>query len=147
MQRAGFETYFPQYLMIWRDRQRQVRPLFPRYTFVRFDSANQPWSMVVRDPGGQELGQMMVEPTTRRPYTIPDAVIDALLAEAAPDRIIYPPEPRIMHRGDVGRVTVGPLAELSGICSRTSRDRVWLLLNILGRRSEVQFDRDSVEIL
>ena len=147
LKRAGFETYFPQFLMTWRDRQKKIRPLFPRYTFVRFDENVDAYSLVIRDSCGQEVGRLMTEPTTKRPYTIPTSVVDTLLAQAAPDGVIYPPQPRIMQRGDTGKVNGGPLDGFAGICSRTSRDRVWLLLEILGRRSEVQFDRSSVEFV
>lgn len=147
MQRAGFETYFPQFQMVWRDRQKFIRPLFPRYTFVRFDAATDPYKLVIRDSMGQEVGKLMVEPTTRKPYTISDAIVETLLAQAGPDGVIYPPQPRQLQRGDTGRVKDGALEAFTGICSRTSRDRVWLLLEIMGRRSEVQFDRDAVEIV
>lgn len=143
---AGFQTFLPRYQMVWRDRTKVIRPLFPRYTFVRFNAAADPWRIVVRDRVGREAGEMMLDPTTRRPHAIPDAIVDALMAQTAADGVIYPPEPRQMRRGDVGKVLAGPLAEFSGICSRTTKDRVWLLLSILGRPSEVGFARDVVEL-
>lgn len=143
---AGFQTFFPRYQMVWRDRTKVVRPLFPRYTFVRFDSATAPWRIVVRDRFGREAGQLMLEPTSRRPLDIPDAVVDALLAQTAIDGVIYPKVPRIMLQGDAGRVLDGPLSGFQGICSRTSKDRVWLLLAVMGGSREVDFSRELVEI-
>src|SRR4051812_16115725 len=59
MQRAGFETCFPQYEMVWRDRQRVIRPLFPCYTFARFDALHDPWQFVVKDRVEREVGTVM----------------------------------------------------------------------------------------
>ena len=137
----GLETYIPLESFTRADRTRVIRPLFPRYTFARGAA----WRIVVRNGAGEEVGQIMRNPASLKPMTVPDAVIDALLAQCGPNRVIYPPPAREMHRGDRGKVLQGPLAAFSGICSRTSRERVWLLLDVMGRR-EVSFARSAVEI-
>ena len=88
-----------------------------------------------------------MSPTTRMPENIPDAVVGHLRRQCAKDGVIYPAEPRQMHRGDRGSVLGGPLASFAGICTRTSRDRVWLLLAVMGGQTEVGFRRDAVELV
>ena len=147
MKRAGFETFLPRYQMVWRDRTKVIRPLFPCYTFAKFDAAQDPWTFVVRNHVEREVATIMIERTTRRPLTIPSHLVEQLQAQTAADGVIYPPEPRQMHRGDRGNVLDGPLAQFSGICSRTSKDRVWLLLSMLGGQTEVGFKREAVELV
>lgn len=143
LRRSGFDTFLPRYEMVWRDRTRIVRPMFPRYTLVRFDVVHDVWSRFIDDEHGRQVGAVMIS-ASFRPLTVPDAIVDALLAQTAADGVIYPPQPRQMRRGDLGRVAGGPLAEFQGICARTSKERVWLLLDILGRKSEVGFARADV---
>lgn len=142
----GFETYLPLYLKVRPDRSRVIQPLFPRYTFVRLDVDRDPWRAVVRSRAHSEVGQLILNPATRRPVSVPDAAIEKLLGQCDANRVIYPGSEREMRRGDRGTVLHGPLAQFSGICSRTSRDRVWLLLSIMGRQSEASFERGAVEI-
>ena len=144
LRESGLETYFPLECYTRADRSKVIRPLFPRYTFARIPGGF-PWRQTVRDHARQEVAQMMRSPSGL-PLTVPDAVIGALLAQCMPNRVMYPPDPREMRRGDVGMVLQGPLAQFHGLCSRTTRDRVWLLLDILGRKSEVSFTRPQVEI-
>lgn len=145
LKRQGYESYLPLYEVVWRDRTKIIRPLFPRYTFVRF-SADAAWRSVIRDSVGQEVGTLMLSLTSRRPLVVPDAVIQSLQSQAEADGVIYPTRPRELQAGDMGRVISGPLAEFSGICARAARDRVWLLLTMFGREQTVPFRREDVEI-
>ena len=148
LRRLGFEVYLPlQCKRISRDEQRIV-PIFPRYLFARFDARAVSWGRdALQRVSDRELGRFILSPSTRLPAAIPDGVVNALLAQCEANRVIYPPAPREMRRKDAGRVTEGPCRDFVGICSRTSRDRVWLLLNMLGRETEIEFRRDAVEIV
>ncbi len=124
------------------ERERLNRPLFPRYLFV----TAYPW-LVVRDAGGQELGQVLTSPTTRKPLVLPAGLVDGLMAQCGPGGVFHPPEPREVRRKDMVRVEEGPFSQFSGIVQRTTRERVWILLNLFGRASEVPFTRDQVELV
>jgi transcription antitermination factor NusG len=91
-------------------------------------------SSVLRSPSGAAL-------------RVPWPVMTLLLGQCAVDGVIYPPEPREVTRKDVVRVDEGPLAGFTGICQRTTRDRVWILLSLFGRQSEVGFTREQVELI
>lgn len=150
LRRMGMETYLPLQIERWHGQDRHIVVVFPRYTFARFDVNAVEWGReAILRQGCGEVGRFLLSSTTRMPAPL-DArgvsLIEGLRSEADKDGVIHPPEPRQMRRGDTGRVLAGPLAEFSGVCSRTSRDRVWLLLEILGRKSEVGFSRDAVEM-
>ncbi len=144
--RAGFETLFPRFQLTRRSRHKEIRPLFPRYTFVRFDWKTDPWKRTVRDHIQREVGEMMVS-SVMRPLVVPDRVVEELRSQMAVDGVIYPPEPRQMRRGDVARPLTGPFVGFTGICSLTSKDRVTLLLSLFGRSTPVEYKREDVELV
>ena len=124
------------------ERERVIRPLFPRYCFVK----DYPW-LVVRNAGGEEMGQVLVSPASRRPVALPGGLVEHLMAQCSPGGVMRSPEPREVTRKDTVRIEVGPFADFTGICQRTTRERVWILLNLFGRPSEVPFTRDQVELI
>jgi transcription antitermination factor NusG len=144
---SGFETFFPRYQMVWRDRQRCIRPLFIGYTFARFDAALDPWTFVVKDHYDREVATVMCDRTTRKPFIMPDRVVDLLRSQMADDGVIYPAKKRQLEKGDLGKVEGGPFASFTGVCQRTHKERIWMLLNILGHQREVEFRRDAVELV
>jgi transcription antitermination factor NusG len=105
-----------------------------------------PW-LVVRDAGGQELARVLTNPTTRKPLVMPPGAVEALMAQCGTDGLMHPPEPREARRADHVKVEEGPFVGFSGIVQRTTRERVWILLNLFGRQSEVPFTRDQVELI
>lgn len=148
LRRLGMETYLPLQLERWHGADRHITAVFPGYTFARFDVNAVEWGRdAVSQQGCGDVGRFLMSPTTRMPASIPDAAVDALRGQCAGDGVIYPAEPRQMRRGDRGSVLGGPLASFAGICTRTSRDRVWLLLSVMGGQTEVGFRRDAVELV
>jgi transcription antitermination factor NusG len=69
------------------------------------------------------------------------------MAQCGPGGLFHPPEPREVRRRDKVRVEDGPFADFTGFVQRTTRDRVWILLTLLGRPTEVPFTRRQVELL
>lgn len=135
----GFPAFLPRHLVRLANRQTRIEPLFPRYLFGQPNDEGEWVSMlyrrgvfaVLRNPFGA-------------PHVVPPAVIDSLQAQSV-DGVIMPPEAPELRRSQVGRVTDGPFADFSGLCTRTSADRVWLLLSMLGRPTELSFSRMDVE--
>lgn len=148
LRRLGMETYLPLMIERWHGADRHIVAVFPGYTFARFDVNGVEWGRdAVSRQGCGDVGRFLLSPTTRMPASVPDATVDALRAQCAGDGVIYPTEERQIRRGDRGSVLGGPLASFAGICSRTSRDRVWLLLSVMGGQAEVGFRRDAVELV
>lgn len=141
LRQQGFVAWFPMESRRLSARQSKIAPLFPRYGFVQFDH-DEKWGPIVNTRGVTEL----LRSPSGKPLDVPDGVMVALMEQCAPNGVIYPAEPREVQRGDRGQVIVGPFASFAGICTRTSRERVWLLLAIFGSR-EVVFERAAVELV
>ena len=141
----GFAAWLPMHQVIHRPHRgvpfTTHRPIFPRYLFVQ----DYRWT-VVRNAGGEELGAVLRSPAGV-PLSVPESVLEVLWSQCAANGVIYPPEPRQVRRSDTVRVLDGPFAGFAAVCSRTSRERVWLLLSIFGRSSEIDLKRGAVELV
>lgn len=141
---AGFPTFFPTRFVkrAKSDLRMRLEMLFPRYGFIQPNSDGQ-WVPALYEPGVAEI----IRSPNGRPLSLPPGEIEKLFAQCARDGVIYPPEPREVARSDHVRVEDGPFHGFSGICQRTSRDRVWIMLSLFGRQSEVPFTRAQVELI
>jgi transcriptional antiterminator RfaH len=141
----GFETYFP------RIRERRVirgrnvlvtPPLFPGYAFVAIELQWRParWS-----PGVLSLVM-----DNERPARVPDADIADLRARERDGYVVLPKQliPRTgFHAGDRLSVHSGPFTGCFGLyAGMAPRDRILVLLTMLGSRREVALPRSDVTI-
>jgi transcriptional antiterminator RfaH len=141
--RQGFGTYLPRYLK----RRRHARkvetvaaPLFPRYLFVLIDLAAQPWRCVQSTVGVSHLvlnGDV--------PATLPERVLEELKRREDERGFIQLVKPVPFVRGDAVRILDGVFSACVGLFdSRTDRERVTVLLDLLGRKVRVVMDLESV---
>ena len=137
----GFPTYLPLHVPE-RSRSGLIELLFPRYLFAQPNDDGQ-WVKMLFQRG---VANVLRNPMGR-PKVVPTDIVDQFLSQCAPNGIIYPPEPEMLHVKQPGRVTMGPFAEFTGICSRAAKDRVWLLLSVMGRQTEIGFARNAVEVV
>jgi transcription antitermination factor NusG len=164
IRRAGFTVFAPT---IWKapvptkrdDKGRiipaigaRVVPLFPRYLFVQFVRSRPDWYCIRRLPGVR----MIFGSAPDRPTPVPDAAIDAIRAQCAPNGCIYPPDPDKraprLEQGSKVRVLTGPMADameqdLLGICEMSDGKRVKVLLQIMGRAVSVTMAQSAVEVV
>ena len=139
---AGFIEWVPLETVCWSNRLRRQRVAFPRYLLVQFDPLRDAWGKLNRTRG---VDHVLIS-TAGKPLSIGWNTVDTLMRELAPGGAMHPVEPREMRRGDAGRVLAGPLAGFLGVCSMSTRERVTLLLSIMGRSAAAEFDRKQVEI-
>jgi transcriptional antiterminator RfaH len=139
----GYETYFPQIReqrRTPRGRKIEVRsPLFPGYCFVAIELQwhTARWCPCV-------IGLIMDGLT---PARVPDAVIAEIRARER-DGLIELPKPRGLQAGDRARVLRGPFSgHLALYAGMRPRERVEVLLSLLGARQRVILPKDSVERL
>lgn len=127
-QRAGFATYLPKY----RTAKNRIVALFPRYLFVNVCSTN--WA-VLHDT----IGIMNLIFDDGYPAIVGNDIIDEIRERCdGNDVFIPPPKPPTFRRGQNVRVDCGPMIGLSGIVRRMrGRDRVEILISMLGRRAKV----------
>jgi transcriptional antiterminator RfaH len=142
LERQGFATYLPRYLK----RRRHARkvetvsaPLFPRYLFVAIDLSVQRWRSIFSTVG---VSRLVCSGDT--PLPVPDKVIAALKHREDSAGFIKL-ERRLMQRGEKVRVLDGVFSDCFGLYEgMPDRDRVAILLDLLGRKVRVLVDAESI---
>jgi transcriptional antiterminator RfaH len=144
LMRQGFTTYLPRYLKR-RQHARRIdivpAPLFPRYFFVAIDITVQRWRSVYSTIGVTQLicnGDV--------PAAVPDEVVTTLKAREDAVGLIRL-QPRPFRLGEKIRIVEGVLADCLGLYNgMTDRDRVTILLDLLGRKVRVLVDAEAVAV-
>jgi len=135
----GIETFVPTIYV--RRRGRTVeRPFFPRYMFARVDFDKVGVSQVQWTPGLTYIVGFGGGPTP-----VPEPIIMHLRKRL--EEINSAGTFSILKRGDRVRITSGPLRDLEAVFEEhlSSKERVRILLDILGRVTRVEIDADAIE--
>ena len=143
LQRQDYEVWLPMYRKTRRHARRVesvLRPLFPRYLFVRLDVLSQPWRPIL-----STFGVHTMVSGAEGPRAIGDDIIQALRARADADGVFEIARSAIKP-GDQVRVQGGPMADLEGIFqTELDSDRVLILLKLMGREVRVSVAGGDVE--
>ncbi|MER1940079.1 transcriptional activator RfaH [Castellaniella sp. FW104-16D08] len=134
--RQDFEVYLPLFKVFKKRRGDALtthEPMFPRYLFLRPTRATQSLSVVRSTVGISRLVMFGTQPAT-----LADTAVQAIrqaeaLRETANDGQVSPFKP-----GMPVQIQDSPLAGLQALVQAVSKDRVTLLLTILGRPQTVQ---------
>jgi transcriptional antiterminator RfaH len=141
--RQGFATYLPRYLK----RRRHARrvevvpaPLYPGYLFVAFDPLVARWRSIRSTVGVTQLlcnGDL--------PTTIDNLIIDALKKREDERGFIQLLQRPQFACGDKVRVQDGLFNDCLGLFEHmTDRERVVILLDLLGRKVRVTLNEELV---
>jgi transcriptional antiterminator RfaH len=141
--RQGFAIYLPRYLKR-RSHARKIEkvpaPLFPRYLFVQIDLATQRWRSIQSTFGVSHLVLQGSDPAR-----VAADVVNALKAredEGGYVKLNLRPK---FALGEKVRVLAGVFAENLGLFDgMADRDRVAVLLDLLGRKVRVSLKADLV---
>ena len=140
LERQDYEVWLPMYHKTRRHARRVetvLRPLFPRYLFVRLDLSSQLWRPIL-----STFGVHTIVSTAEGPLAIDDEIVAALRARADAEGV-FEIARSVINPGDQVRVQGGPMADLEGIFQvELDSDRVLILLKLMGR--EVQIGRAHV---
>jgi transcriptional antiterminator RfaH len=141
--RQGFEVYLPRYLKR-RSHARKIEkvpaPLFPRYMFVRIDVATQRWRSIQSSFGVSHLVL-----TGSNPAPLAQQVISGLKAREDASGYVQLDQRPKFGLGAKVRVLAGVFAENLGLFDgMADRDRVAILLELLGRKVRVSIEADMV---
>jgi transcriptional antiterminator RfaH len=143
LERQGFDAYLPRY----EKRRRHARrietvaaPLFPRYLFVAIDMAAQRWRSIQ-----STIGVSRLVCNGDDPAVVAHGVVDGLRRrEDERGFVQLDARPRFAI-GDKVRIVDGIFASCLGLFDGISdRERVAVLLDLLGRKVRVVFDDLSV---
>jgi transcriptional antiterminator RfaH len=141
--RQGFEIYLPRYLKR-RSHARKVEkvtaPLFPRYLFVRIDMATQRWRSIQSTFGVSHLVCNGSDPAP-----VAQQVLSALKAREDESGYVRLDQRPKFALGEKVRVLAGVFAENFGLFDGLAdRDRIAILLDLLGRKVRVSIEADMV---
>jgi transcriptional antiterminator RfaH len=143
LSRQGFDIYFPRYLKRRRHARRVetvAAPLFPRYLFVAVDMATQRWRSIYSTVGVARLVCNGDEPSA-----VPTGIVEALKCREDADGFIKLDYRPPFRPGDKIRVLDGAFTSCLGLFeSMAERERIAILLDLLGRKVRVVLDADLV---
>lgn len=133
LERQGYSAYLPR---ITRQRRHArkvetvLRPLFPRYLFVRLDVSRDVWRPILSTFGVSSLIQR-----GERPAPVPDGIIEALERQEQQGDLKELAPQLNLKAGEAVEVKEGPFAELIARFVRLKdNERVIVLLDLLGRK-------------
>lgn len=143
LERQDFETYLPKIHQRRRRLGRRVfvvEPMFPRYLFIHLDTHHDNWG-----PIRSTLGVTSLVRFGQHPTPVPGDLIGTLREREDQQGIQVLP-PKDFKRGDSLRIADGAMTGFEGIfVARSGRDRVVVLLEIMGKQARVQVPRDVIE--
>jgi len=145
LERQGFGIYLPRYLKR-RSHARKIEmvpaPLFPRYMFVWIDIETQRWRSVQSTFG---VSQLVVNGAD--PAPLASQIINRLRAREDGDGYVQLDQRPKIALGATVRVLTGVFAENLGLFDgMADRDRVAVLLDLLGRKVRVTLDAGMVAV-
>jgi transcriptional antiterminator RfaH len=143
LHRQGFDVYWPRYLK----RRRHARkietvaaPLFPRYVFVAVDLAAQRWRSIC-----STVGVARLVCNGEDPAAVPDGVVAALRGREDVSGFIKLDSRTGFRPGEKVRVLDGAFSSCLGLFEgMADRERIAILLDLLGRKVRVVLDADLV---
>lgn len=148
LRRQGYETLLPMHDVRVRDRVTRTmthiveRPYLPGYLFVRFDRDRDPWGPICHTRGVKRL----FTSSGHRPVPVPWDYMARLIAEAPERRILRADAGRGENlTGEHLRISEGAFAEYEGLCAAGEKERVRVLITLMGREVAVDVDRRIVE--
>lgn len=144
LRRQGFAIYLPRYLKQRRHARRVEKiaaPLFPGYLFVSIDMAAQQWLSI-----DSTIGVARLVRDGERPAPVPQVVIDALVTREDANGFVQLDRRPRFSPGDKIRVVGGAFCDCYGLYDGMSaRERVAILLDLLGRQVRVVLDPQTIE--
>lgn len=167
VEKLGVEIFYPTFkrtVMHGRRKEQVVRPLFPTYFFASFERDGD-WGPILRCHGvftvlgiNKRPGKpkdFLARPiegerlSETKPIAVPIGVVEALRAVAMANGghfEIEKPIPKLprLKPGTKVRVTDGLLQGLSGLVDRDHKERVRVLLDILGGKTPIVLPRESL---
>jgi transcriptional antiterminator RfaH len=143
LEERGFEVYLPRYLRQRRHARRTdivPRPLFPRYLFVSADIDIGHRPQINTAPGVAYLVSF-----GDRPAVVADPIIEEIKARENEDGFVRLGCGQKFVEGDRVKISDGALCNHVGLFQTiTDKNRVIILLDLLGRLTRVKVPLDSL---
>jgi transcriptional antiterminator RfaH len=144
LERQGYEIYLPlirKYSRRGGRRVASIGPMFPRYLFIRLDEKTDNWG-----PIRSTLGVVSLVRFGQLPARVPEGLVAALRTHEDAQGVQPPPPVDELRAGNRVRVLEGGLAGYEGVfVARTGKERVVVLLEIMGKTARTSLDSTLVE--
>jgi transcriptional antiterminator RfaH len=143
LRRQGFDVYLPRYLKR-RSHARKVEwvpaPMFPRYLFISLDPELNQWRSIRSTVGVYQFVCQGDQPTP-----VPVGIVESIQGSENDQGLVALGLGHRFKRGDKVRVVNGAMADQIGLidCS-DDQERVFILLDLMGRQVRVRLSLDSV---
>lgn len=145
LSRQGIEVFCPKADRTIRRRNRlriELHPLFAGYLFVSPDPERPAWAAINNTPGVSRL----VSFGGRGPEAVAPELVAGLMMRCDSDGRLLPPEE--FHPGDMVRIVSGPFADFVTTVDQVGDDqRIYLLLDLMGRKTRTGFERQALRKL
>jgi transcriptional antiterminator RfaH len=139
--RQGFDIFLPMQLETRKKRGKFYDtpvPLFPVYIFVGMEPGSGLWRAVNSTYGVTKLVTF-----ADKPAAVPKELVLDLKIRCDSDGMLLPPEE--LTPGDQVKLTTGPFASFIAEVEKLGSDeRVWVLLDIMGRATRVTVERGQM---
>lgn len=143
LERQGYAVYLPLARQARRRGGRMlptIAPLFPRYLFVHLDRKMDNWA-----PIRSTVGVVSLIRFGQQPAPVPDDLIEFLRTREDPEGL-HAVAASEYKAGARVRITAGGLAGYEGIfVASSSRQRVLVLLDILGKQTRAVIEAGAIE--
>lgn len=143
LERQGYEVYLPLVRQSRRHKGHMisiVAPMFPRYLFVRLNRETHDWG-----PIRSTFGVVSIVRFGQDAAVVPDDLVVLLRARQDEQGIQVLPLEQYQQGARV-RIVAGGFAGYEGIfVARSARDRVTVLLQVLGRHTRASVDLGAIE--
>lgn len=138
----GLSVYLPE-ICVMQQKQLSHVLCFPRYLFVQANLQATPIQHIHAIPGVMRLVGF-----DAGPQVVPEAVIEAIQQQVEElNHRMHPQKKQPFRQGDAVRLREGPLRGLEGMLveADSSRQRVKVLIHMLGQLSRAEVDIDALE--
>jgi len=143
LRRQGFEVYLPRYQKTKRHARRieqVIRPLFPRYLFVKFSPQSTQWRCI-----RSTIGISHLLTAGDQPLTAPDGIIKELRGRENYLGFVSGLGSEGMKLGQKVKIISGPFSDHLGIFDGLSdSQRVAVLLDVMGRQVRAKIPADTI---
>jgi len=142
LNRQGFKTFLPLHDSTSRKLSRFIttsKPLFPGYMFIQFDRAESNWHKINNTYG---VSSLVTFNSTLK--SIPATFVNNLMKRYDLSGKLLPIEK--LKKGDSVNVSSGPFTNFIATVEKYEDDqRIWVLLDLMGRKSKVQANLDTLQ--
>tara|TARA_B100000686_G_scaffold331260_1_gene394562 strand:+ start:17504 stop:18007 length:504 start_codon:yes stop_codon:yes gene_type:complete len=142
--RQNYVTYFPRYKKIINHARKistVVKPLFPRYLFIKIDLYKQRWTSINSTYGVNSLVTMQ-----DKPVRVSKEIINKIKSQEDPDGITEIPFLQNFIKGDEVNIHDGIFSGKKGLfMGLTDDNRVKILFDLLGK--EITFSAKNISLV